>query len=140
MDAHDPDLGLPDNDERPWEDLGVITRLEVGPVTLRADRLTALYRVVQKDREDATELVYRFEEDVFIPDDPVSINLASMMAAQVALNYGLFCDEIIFHGIFDRPDRSFLKEMALNTAREIFVKKFLEPNPFLTGDVREMPL
>ena len=26
--------------------------------------------------------------------------------------------------------------MAKNTAREIYVKKFLEPNPFLTGDGR----
>ena len=139
MNANGPDPGLSNNEKQQWDDLGVITRLEVGPVTLRSDRLTALYRVVQKDREDTTELVYRFEEDVFIPGDPASMNLACMIAAQVALNYGLFCDEIIFHGFFDQHDRSFLREMARNTAREIFVKKFLEPNPFLIETVKEMP-
>ena len=30
--------------------------------------------------------------------------------------------------------------MAINTAREIYVKKFLEPNPFLLDDVQNLPL
>jgi creatinine amidohydrolase/Fe(II)-dependent formamide hydrolase-like protein/7-cyano-7-deazaguanine synthase in queuosine biosynthesis len=62
-----------------------------------------------------------------------------MMAAQVALNYGLFCDELVFHGWFDEHDRGFIEEMAQNTAREIFVKKFLEPNPFVIGPATELP-
>ena len=49
-----------------------------------------------------------------------------MIGAQVALNYGLFCRKIVFHGIFDGTDRRFLSDMAQNTAREIYVKKFLE--------------
>jgi creatinine amidohydrolase/Fe(II)-dependent formamide hydrolase-like protein len=61
------------------------------------------------------------------------------MAVQVALNYGLFCGELVFHGPFDRADRQFLEAMARNTAREIFVKKFLEPNPFLIGDAAQLP-
>ncbi len=59
-------------------------------------------------------------------------NLASMLSVQIALNYGLFCREIHFHGLFDAHDRRLLQDMAANTAREIYVKKFLEPNPFLT--------
>ncbi len=62
-----------------------------------------------------------------------------MIAAQVALNYGLFCDEIVFQGSFDRHDRRFIEEMASNTAREIYVKKFLEPNPFLLGEAARLP-
>jgi 7-cyano-7-deazaguanine synthase in queuosine biosynthesis len=61
-----------------------------------------------------------------------------MIAAQVALNYGLFCRRLEFHGYFDRADRRFLATMATNTAREIYVKKLLEPNPFLIGDVAEL--
>ncbi|MEX1309997.1 MAG: creatininase family protein, partial [Candidatus Sulfomarinibacteraceae bacterium] len=72
-----------------------------------------------------------YDEDVFSPGDPASANLASMIAAQVALNYGLFCREMVFRGPFDRNDRRLLQEMAANTAREIYVKKFLEENPFL---------
>jgi creatinine amidohydrolase/Fe(II)-dependent formamide hydrolase-like protein len=81
--------------------------------------------------EDSTELIYRYEEKVFDRDDPSSLNLASMIAVQVALNYGLFCREIVFRGPFDKHDRRLLREMAANTAREIFVKKLLEPNPFI---------
>ena len=58
-----------------------------------------------------------------------------MTAAQVALNYGLFCRRIVFKGLFDDLDQRFLKDMAENTARDIYVKKFLEPNPFLQEPV-----
>jgi hypothetical protein len=62
-----------------------------------------------------------------------------MIAAQVALNYGLFCRDIVFNGLFDKTDRRFLREMAENTAREIFVNKFLAPNPFLVGEAARLP-
>jgi creatinine amidohydrolase/Fe(II)-dependent formamide hydrolase-like protein len=113
--------------------LQVIDRLEVGPVRLERKRLVAPYTVHRGENRDATDLIYRYEEDVFDAGDPGALNLASMVAAQVALNYGLFCKEIVFHGPFDRHDRRLLAEMAANTAREIYVKKFLEPNPFLVG-------
>jgi creatinine amidohydrolase/Fe(II)-dependent formamide hydrolase-like protein len=84
------------------------------------------------------ELAYRFEEDVFLPEEPASLNVGSMLSVQVALNYGLFCDEIVLHGWFDNYDRRFIEEMSRNTAREIFVKKFLEPNQFLHGAAAEL--
>jgi creatinine amidohydrolase/Fe(II)-dependent formamide hydrolase-like protein len=111
--------------------LAVMDRLEVGPVTVEPNRLVAPYRVTAGNERHETELVYRYEEPVFDGDDPAALNLASMIAAQVALNYGLFCPEMVFHGPFDRHDRRLLTEMAANTAREIYVKKLLEPNPFL---------
>ena len=119
---------------RELKSLQVINRLEVGPIRLEPQRLIAPYKVIQGAKEDTIDLIYHFEEDVFDPDEPASRNLATMMAAQVALNYGIFSKEIIFHGYFDKHDRLFLEEMARNTAREIFVKKFLEPNSFLCGD------
>jgi creatinine amidohydrolase/Fe(II)-dependent formamide hydrolase-like protein/7-cyano-7-deazaguanine synthase in queuosine biosynthesis len=122
----------------PLQILGVIQRLEVGPLKLEKRRLTAPYIVTQKGHVDSAELIYRFEEDVFTPDEPESLNLASMISVQVALNYGLFCDEMVFHGWYEDADQRFLRGMAENTAREIFVKKFLEPNPFLRGKVTEL--
>ncbi|MEJ2234196.1 MAG: creatininase family protein [Syntrophobacterales bacterium] len=131
------------NTDNPKKDplsvLGVIRRLEVGPVQLKPRVMTAPYRVTKNGEVHENELIYRFEEDVFVPGEPASINLASMMASQIALNYGLFCDEMVFHGWFDEHDRGFIEEMAQNTAREIFVKKFLEPNPFLRGPATELP-
>ncbi|MGD2110199.1 MAG: creatininase family protein [Phycisphaerae bacterium] len=127
------------HDADPFAALNVIERLEVGPVRIECKRIVTPYKVSVDGKEDATELAYRYEEDVFDPQDPLSCNLAAMITAQVALNYGLFCNEIVFHGPFDGADRRLLNEMAKNTAREILVKKFLEPNPFLVGAVTELP-
>jgi len=118
----------------PLAPLNVIDRLEVGPVKVEKRRLTCPYKVVQDERSDVFEFQYSYDEDVFDPAGSAFQNLASMMAAQVALNYGLFCTELVFHGVFDRVDRQFLETMAKNTAREIYVKKFLEPNPFLGSE------
>jgi creatinine amidohydrolase/Fe(II)-dependent formamide hydrolase-like protein len=68
------------------------------------------------------------------------VNLANLIGAQVALNYGLFCNEVVFRGSFDEADRKFLREMLSNTAREIYVKKFLQPNPFLTAEFGDLPV
>jgi len=119
--------------------LQVIKRLELGPTRLEPRRLIAPYKVIQGAKEDTIDLIYHFEEDVFDPDELTSRNLASVIAAQVALNYGLFSKEIIFHGCFDKHDRLFLEEMAQNTAQEIYVKKFLQPNPFLCDDTATLP-
>ena len=62
-----------------------------------------------------------------------------MIAAQVAINYGLFCRAMVFHGAYDEADQRFIRDMAENTAREIYVKKFLEPNPFLVGEAAQLP-
>ncbi|HKK09056.1 MAG TPA: hypothetical protein VKA44_09240 [Gemmatimonadota bacterium] len=119
--------------------LDVLDRLEVGPVRLEPRRITAAYTVQRGSRRDSTELVYRFEDDVFDPESPADRNLATLAAAQLALNYGLFADRIVLHGPLDPADRGFLADMAENTAREIYVKKFLEPNPFLVGAAAELP-
>jgi len=118
---------------RSWtglKDLVVLDRLEVGPVRVEPQRVTATYTVVKSGVAESTELVYRFSEPVF-DDAPGSHNLGAMMAAQVALNYGLFCERMVFRGRFDEHDRRFLERFAANTAREIYVNKFLVPNPLL---------
>lgn len=119
--------------------LEVFDRLEVGPVKLEAKRLVSPYRLVWDGKEEQTELIYSYEENVFTPPEPEAENLAGMIAAQVALNYGLFCRSIVFHGVFDHVDQRFIRDMAENTAREIYVKKFLEPNPYLKGDAARIP-
>ncbi|MBN1273490.1 MAG: creatininase family protein [Candidatus Aminicenantes bacterium] len=119
--------------------LKCLYRLEVGPVVLKPRRLSAPYRVIWGNEKRTFDLVYSYQENIFDPQDPVSVNLAGMIAAQVALNYGLFFEEIVFHGIFDETDKRFITAMMENTAREIYVKKFLEINPFLTGTTVSLP-
>jgi creatinine amidohydrolase/Fe(II)-dependent formamide hydrolase-like protein len=119
--------------------LDAIDRLEVGPIRLEPRRLVAPYRVTKDGVSDATELIFRYEEDVFDPEDPASANLAAMIAAQVALNYGLFCREIVFHDPLDAADRVFILTFLAHTAREIFVVKILQPNPFLKPEATGLP-
>jgi creatinine amidohydrolase/Fe(II)-dependent formamide hydrolase-like protein len=124
--------------------LMVFDRLEVGPVKLEPRRLTAPYRLFYNGKEEQIDLVYRYEEDVFDAGDPGARNLADMIAVQVALNYGLFCRRLVFHGSFDDTDRRFIRDMAENTAREIYAVKFnIEENPFLIGEaakIKQAPL
>ncbi len=125
-------------DESPLRSLQVFDRLEVGPLSIEPGRLVAPYRLSVDGKQTAIDLIYRYEEDVFNPQEPGSENLAALISAQVAINYGLFCREIIFHGLYDDVDRRFVRDMMENTAREILVKKFLEPNPFLTPDAPQI--
>jgi len=118
----------------------VIDRLEIGPVKIEQNRLIAPYTVVQNGKTDTLDLIYKYEENVFDHNDESSVNLASMIASQVALNYGLFCKKIIFNGLYDTTDQRLIKDMMENTAREIYIKKFLEHNPFLTGNAAKLPV
>jgi creatinine amidohydrolase/Fe(II)-dependent formamide hydrolase-like protein len=130
----------PDSAKDPLADLEIFDRLIVGPIKIESRRLIAPYRLVWGGREESIDLIYSYEESVFKPDEPESHNLASIIAVQLALNYGLFCRSLVFHGTFDNRDRKFIKEMAENTAREIYVKKFLEPNPFVLGATAHLPV
>lgn len=114
--------------------------LEVGPVYIERDRFRAPYTVRKGGTINTFELIYRFEEDVFNPNDSDSINLAHMIAAQVAFNYGLFCNKIIYYGPYDDTDRSLIREMTENTAREIYVKRFFKSHQFLVSSFPPTPL
>jgi len=109
----------------------VLDCLEVGAPILKADQVSTTYSVTRNGERQSTELIYRYEEPVFDIDDPASRNLASLIGAQVALNYGPFCERIVFRGDLDASDRQFLQAMLANTAKEIYVKKLLQPNPYL---------
>jgi creatinine amidohydrolase/Fe(II)-dependent formamide hydrolase-like protein len=121
------------------QQLKVIDLFEIGPVRLEKRRLVCPYKIVRKNKTDIYSLIYRYQEDVFIPHEFASAQLADMIAAQVAMNYGLFCKEIVFHGRYDDADQKFIRDMMMNTAREIYVKKFLEPNPFLQNIPTDLP-
>jgi creatinine amidohydrolase/Fe(II)-dependent formamide hydrolase-like protein len=123
----------------PLLELRVIDQLEVEVLRLEPNRVTATYRVTIGGETHTTEFSYRYAEPVFDPDNPEDQNLAAMMVAQPALNYGLFCRQIVFHGPYDPRDRRFLINYMANTAREIYVNKLLSSNPFLTGAATDIP-
>ena len=127
------------NDQDALASLLVFNRLEVGPIRVEKRRIVAPYHLFWNGGHDTIDLIYRFEEDVFDPQEPASINMASLIAAQVAMNYGLFTKSLVFHGLLNETDRRFIRDMTENTSREIYVKKFLQSNPFLIGDASQLP-
>jgi len=113
-------------------DFVVFKKLTVGPVEILSNKVTAHYIIENKIGEQkGNSLTYKYNESVFDPTDPSSQNLASLMIAQVALNYGLFCEEIVFDGLYSNTDRRFFLDMIENTSREIYVNKLLHPNEFI---------
>jgi creatinine amidohydrolase/Fe(II)-dependent formamide hydrolase-like protein len=120
-------------------ELEVFDQLVVGPVRLESHRLVMPYRLFINSSPFDTELIYKYEEKVFEPDRLESMNLATMIGLQVALNYGLFCRQIICRGHIDSIDQQLIRVMMENTSREIYVKKFLEPNPFLNKNSKPVP-
>ncbi len=117
------------------KDFVVFRSLRVHQVLVAPKQVKAIYTVQKLDGETiSNELIYSYNEAIFDPRSKEDVNMAALMLAQVALNYGLFCEQIIFEGLFDAHDKLFLKEMLENTAREIYVNKLLAENEFLKPD------
>jgi len=117
----------------------VIDELRIGPVQLSPKRIETTYTVLAGGSSHQNTLIYTYGETVFDPAAPQSINLAGMITAQLALNYGLFCRRIVFDGLFDAQDQRFLIDMLENTSREIYVNKLMAVNPFLVKDFQAPP-
>jgi creatinine amidohydrolase/Fe(II)-dependent formamide hydrolase-like protein/7-cyano-7-deazaguanine synthase in queuosine biosynthesis len=114
-------------------------RLRVCNIEVESARVKARYELSPKSGGVIwNDLMYSYSEKLF-DQSPSSLNLASMMLSQVAINYGLFCEEIIFDGLFDDTDKRFILDMMENTSREIYVNKFLMKNDFLVPPYDQIP-
>ena len=104
-----------------------VHRIRIEPKSVKAD-----YSVERYSGETTSfEHIYSYEQSYFDKSNPDDANLASMMLAQVALNYGLFFETIEFDGLYDRTDQQFLRRMMENTSREILTNKLLINNIFI---------
>lgn len=114
------------------ESFVVLRKLSVKNIRVEPKRVKADYCVERFSGQTASyELVYSYENAYFNGKNAEDINLASMMLAQVALNYGLFFETIEFDGLYEKVDRSFLAAMMENTSREIATNKLLIKNEFI---------
>lgn len=119
----------------------VFQKLLVRELIVEPKRVKATYTIVKKDGETVeNQLIYSYDKPYFNKKQAEDVNLASLMVAQVALNYGLFFEEIVFDGLFDEADRRFLADMMENTSREILVMKFYGKNEFLKPPFDSLPL
>lgn len=114
------------------ESFKVLRKLSVSNIHIEPRKVKASYCVEKFTGETSLfELIYSYEHPYFRKKEPGDVNLASMMLAQVALNYGLFFETIEFDGLFDKTDQQFLTNMMENTSREILTNKLLVKNEFL---------
>ncbi len=111
--------------------LQVWDALEVGPPQVERRRIRVPYVIHRGGERFETKITFRWNSDVLDPGKPEDHQLAALIGAQVALNYGLFCRRLVLHGPFDLADQRLLRDMAQNTASEIYVNKLLKPNPLL---------
>jgi len=110
----------------------VLKKLSVKNIHIEPKKVKATYHVEKYTGETVFfELIYSYEYAYFNKTNPQDVNLASMMLAQVALNYGLFFEIIEFDGLYDKTDQQFIKDMMENTSREILTNKLLIKNEFL---------
>ena len=121
------------------ESLIFFDSLRIGELVVEPNRVKSTYILTLQTGEILkNDLIYSYPETVF-SNSAESVNLASVMLAQVALNYGLFCREIVFDGLYEDTDRRFITDMMENTSREIYVNKFLMPNEFLVSPFNRLP-
>ncbi|WP_111706249.1 hypothetical protein [Lutibacter citreus] len=114
------------------ESFKVLRKLSVKNIYIESKKVKASYLVEKYSGETTSfELIYSYDHSYFNKKNPEDINLASIMLAQVALNYGLFFETIEFDGLYDNTDQRFLKDMMENTSREILTNKLLIKNEFL---------
>lgn len=123
------------------KDFVVIRKLKVSDIRVEPKKVRARYSVERFDGTiDSNDLIYSYEEAYFDRKKTADINLASMMVAQVALNYGLFCETIEFDGLYDKNDRDFLDAMLENTSREILTNKLLVDNEFILPPYKSLSI
>ncbi len=117
----------------------VLRKLTIKNIHIEPKKVKALYQVEGFAGEVSSfELIYSYEQPYFDRLRPADVNLASMMLAQAALNYGLFFEIIEFDGLFDLSDQKFIKDMMENTSREILTNKLLVKNEFLKPPFDEL--
>jgi len=114
------------------ESFKVLRKLSIKNIHIEPKKVKATYCIEKYASETTSfELIYSYNQSYFSIKNASDVNLASMMLAQVALNYGLFFDTIEFDGLFDKTDQQFLIDMMENTSREILTNKLLIKNEFL---------
>lgn len=121
------------------ESFVVLEKLLVHNIRIEKKKIKADYTIHTFDgRKDSTEFIYTYEKPYFDIYNPHDVNLACMILAQIALNYGLFFRTIEFDGLFDDTDKSFLSYMMENTSREILTNKLLIRNEFIKAPFNQL--
>ncbi|HWH09007.1 MAG TPA: hypothetical protein VNX21_07385 [Candidatus Thermoplasmatota archaeon] len=113
-------------------DLKFFRELRVSDPVLRDDASASGYTFVARDGKETTlELRWKFDRPIYASASPAMRNHARVHHAVPALNYGLFCDRIVFEGPLAPADLAYLRRMMDATAREQYLTRFALAQPHL---------
>ncbi|MFH1728783.1 MAG: creatininase family protein [Pseudomonadota bacterium] len=117
-----------------------LDQLTIEAPVIEDNRVWSNYNITDGSKTDTIKLCYKYEnkKQFLNLENANTHNLASMITAQVAINYGLFFKTIFFKGLFDETDKKFILDVFENTSREIYVNKLLKGNLFLTESFKHV--
>lgn len=114
-------------------DLKSYRELRVSDPALSADRSTSTYTFVDRRGRKRAPLTLHYKFPAPLYADPAMRAHARLHHAVPAVNYGLFCDRIVFEYPLPSEDLAYLRAMALVTAREQYLNRFVgdAPHPLI---------
>lgn len=122
--------------------LKAFRELRVGDPVLRKDSSTSTYTFVdRKGRRTELELHYKYDVPLYADADWTMTNQARVHHAIPSLNYGLFCDRVVFGFPLTEDDLAYQRHMQDATAREIYMTRFVrdEPHPLIRPEYHVRP-
>ena len=115
-------------------DLVFFRELRVSDPVLRADSSTSTYTFVDhRGKRTALKLHYKFPASLYADAGERMRNQARLHHSIPSLNYGLFCERVVFEFPLTDADVAYHHHMQDATAREIYLNRFVreEPHPLL---------
>lgn len=113
-------------------DLKSFRELRVSDPVVRKDGTTSTYAFTARDgaRTELT-LHWKYDKPVYDRDSWTMRNHARVHHAIPSLNYGLFCDRIVYDAPLTEDDLAYLRAMEDVTAREQYLTRFAREEPHL---------
>lgn len=115
-------------------DLVFFRELRVSDPALRKDSSTSTYTFVdRRGRRSPLKLHYKFPAPLYADANEAMRGHARLHHSIAALNYGLFCERIVYEFPLTARDLAYLREMEDATAREQYLTRFVrdEPHPLI---------
>ncbi|MFA5862271.1 MAG: hypothetical protein WDA16_11315 [Candidatus Thermoplasmatota archaeon] len=111
-------------------DLKFFRELRVSDPLLKDDASTSTYTFVDRKRKKhQLKLHYKFDVPLYKDAGWTMVNQSRVHHAIASLNYGLFCDRIVYEYPLTKADAAYLRAMELVTAREQYLTRFAVKEP-----------
>ena len=113
-------------------DLACFRELRVSDPVLRKDSSTSTHTFVdKKGKRHELELHYKFPLPLYENADATMRNQARVHHSIPSLNYGLFCERVVFEFPLTKNDLAYHKQMQDATAREQYLNRFVGDEPHM---------